>query len=152
MLNVVKSTDNDATRATNERVLVEGSLRNDQKAIDSHGQIANRIVGVQESAEFRKSRQLEYQANADAEQLRQQQERTRMVNDQLQWERKQQEQITALRLSQARIASDRMQSIKLMIADDRLFEARAYAISPEELAQVSSAERARHGSQRKIRY
>lgn len=152
MLNVVKSTDNDATRATNERVLVEGSLRNDEKAIDTHGQIANRIVGVQESTEFRKSRQLEYQANADAEQLRQQQERTRMVNDQMQWERKQQDQVTALRLSQARIASDRMQSIKLMIADDRLFEARAYAISPEELAQVSSAERARSGSQRKIRY
>lgn len=152
MLNVVKTTDNDATRATTERVLVEGSLRNDEKTIDTQGQIANRVVGVQESAEFRKSRELEYQANAGAEQLRQQQERTRMANEQMQWERKQHEQAAAIRQSQARIASDRMQSIQLMIADGRLGEARAYATSPQELAVVSGAEQARYGGQRRTRY
>lgn len=150
MLNVVRTTDNDATRAGTERVFVEGTLRNQEKAIDTHGQIANRVVAVQESAEFRKSRELEYEANAGAEQLRQQQERTRMANEQMQWERKQHEQAAAAQQSRARIASDRMSSINIMIADGRLPEARAYASTSDEMAVVASAERA--ANQRKRRY
>lgn len=152
MIEVVKTTDNDATRANTERVFVDGTLRNNEKTIDNQAQIAHRAVAVEESAESRKSRALEYQANAGTELLRQQEERTKIANEQLKWERKQYEQDMAQRQSQERTATSRMQSIQIMIADGRLGEARAYANTPQEIAAVSSAEQARAYSQRKTRH
>lgn len=151
LLKVVRSTDNDATRAASERVLVEGTLHNQEKAIDSHGQISNRIVNVEETAEMRRSRELEYKASAAAEQLRQQQARIDIGNQQLQWERKQQEQALALQQAKARMAADRMSTIQIMLSGGRIDEARTYAISTEERAAVESAEQARRELQRSLR-
>jgi curved DNA-binding protein CbpA len=134
--------DNDATRASTERILVEGAVRNEEKAIESRGQIANRIVSVHESAESRASRELEYRANAGAEILRQEQDRLKMADEQLRFERKMAEQEQSARQSQARVESDRRQTIQLMLSNGKLFEARNYARTPQELAAVSAAERA----------
>lgn len=151
LLKVVRTTDNDATRAASERVLVEGTLQNQEKAIDSQGQISNRIVNVEETAEMRRSRELEYRAAAAAEQLRQQQARIDIGNQQLQWERRQQEQALALQQAKARMAADRMSTIQIMLSGGRIDEARTYAISTEERAAVESAEQARRELHRSLR-
>ena len=134
--------------ADTDKTRVEGSLQNEQQRIAAQGQLANREVAIQESAESRQSRQLEYQANATAEVLRQQEERIKIANDQLVWERKQREQDAAARQSQASAASDRMEAIRIMVADRRFAEARAFARTQNEMSVVSSAESADYARRR----
>ena len=141
VLTINRTADNDATRATTERILVDGTVSNQAKTIDAQTQVANRVVSVQESAESRASRELEYRANAGTEILRQQQERLKMENQQLQWERQQATQVIALQQSQERAASDRLSTIQAMIANDKIFEARTFARTDQERALVASAER-----------
>ena len=130
-----------ATRADTERALVDGSVRNDEKLISTQGQVANRIVGVQESAESRQSRELEYRANAGTEILRQQEERLKVANDQLKWERAQSEKATAAQQGRDRVAADKRQIFQLMMSQGRTGEARAYAQTYGEIAQVDAQER-----------
>ena len=142
MLETRKTLDVATMYADTDRTRVEGSLQNDQQRIATQGQLANRVIAIQESAESRQSRQLEYQANATAEALRQQEERIKIASDQLAWERKQREQDAAVRQSQASVASDRMAAIRIMVTDGRFAEARAYARTANEVAVISSAESA----------
>jgi curved DNA-binding protein CbpA len=146
ILQTNRTADNDATRANAEKALAEGTVSNQQKLIETQGQVVNRIVSIEESAENRRSRELEYRANAGTEILRQQQERQSAVDQQLEWQRKQYEQEAAVRQSQARIASDRMQSIQIMVQDGRLAEASLYAKTFEERAIIEAAERQMRGS------
>lgn len=83
VLQTSRTADNDATRAGTERVLVDGVIRNGERVIATQGQVANRVVNIQESAENRQSRELEYRANAGAEVLRQEQDRLKIANEQL---------------------------------------------------------------------
>ena len=142
LLQTNRTADNDATRANAEKALVEGAVSNQHKLIETQGQVANRIISIEESAESRRSRELEYRANAGTEILLQQRERQRVEDQQLEWQRKQYEQQTADQQSQVRIASDRNQAIQIMIQDGRFAEASLYAKTPEERATIESARRA----------
>lgn len=147
-LQITRGADNDATRAGTERIQIEGQISNTTRLIDTQGQVANRIVSVQESAESRASRELEYRANAGAELLRQQQElvrqqqeRLRIQNEQLQWERQHADRDQADRRSQTMVANDRVETIQLMLGNGKFVEARLYARTAEERALVKDAER-----------
>lgn len=91
VLQTNKSAENDATRAGTERVLVEGVVTNDSKLIDRSAELGNRSLNIQQDAENRRRQELEYRANAGAEVLRLEQERLRIADEQLKWERKQRE-------------------------------------------------------------
>ncbi len=156
MTEVVKASDNeaarvnnDAMRVQNERILAEGTVKNTRAVIDTQGQVANRIVGVAETAEMRRSRELEYRANAGTEILRQQEESNREIlrqrNEELNWQRQQYEQQRAVEQSRARVEADRFATIQLMLEQYRFGEARAFAISSQERQMVSDAERSARG-------
>ncbi len=141
VLQTNKAAEVAATRADTERVFVDGAIRNDEKLIATQGQVANRIVGVQESAESRQSRELEYRANAGTEILRQQEERLKIANEQLKWERGQREQAAAAQQGRDRVAADKREIFQMMMSQGRTGEARAYAQTYGELAQVDAQER-----------
>ncbi len=55
---------NDAIRANNEGRLVDGVVQNTATVIERNSQISNRMIGVQETAENRRTRELDYRASA----------------------------------------------------------------------------------------
>ena len=140
VLQTNRAADVAGTRADTERVLVDGSIRNSEKLIETQGQVANRVVSVQESAESRQSRELEYRANAGAEILRQQEARLKMANDQQKWEREQYERDAAAQRGRDRVSSDKRAIFEMMMAQGRPGEARAYAQTEQEIEQVDARE------------
>lgn len=141
ILKVNRGADVAATRADTERVLVDGAVRNDEKTIEIQGQVANRVVSIQESAESRQSRELEYRANAGAEILRQQQEQLKIANEQLKWERTQVEQESAARRSRERVISDKREIFNTLMSQGRIAEARAYAQDRLDFDQLNATQR-----------
>lgn len=141
VLQTNKAAEIAATRAETERTLVEGALQNDGQRIHTQDQVANRVVSIQESAESRQSRELEHRANTDAEILRQQEQRLKIAEDQLKWERAQREQALAAQQSRDRVAADKREIFRLMMSQGRIGEARVYAQNSQENAQVDAAER-----------
>lgn len=88
---------NDAYRAENERMLVQGTVHNQGKQIDNSYNIADR------EAE-RRQRELDYRANADAQVLDMQRRRLEAQQQQQQWQQEQYEKDRKLR--EAKIAAD----------------------------------------------
>lgn len=75
VLQTNRNADNDATRASSERILVEGVVNNDSKIIDRSAELGNRSLNIQQDAENRKRQELEYRANAGSQILEMQRER-----------------------------------------------------------------------------
>lgn len=88
---------NDAYRAENERMLVQGAVQNQSKHIDRSYDIADR------EAERRRT-ELEYRANADAQVLEMQRRRLEAQQQQQQWAQEQYEKDRKLR--EAKMAAD----------------------------------------------
>jgi len=116
VLQTNRGADNDATRADTERALVDGAINNTSKAIDRSAELANRSLDIQQDAENRRRQEMEYRASADAEVLRQQQERLRLADEQLKRAGKQNEEARHLQQEQDRIALERINEISRKIA------------------------------------
>lgn len=141
VLQTNKAAEIATARVETERTLVEGALQNDEQRIRGQDQVANRVVSIQESAESRQSRELEHRANTDSEILRQQEQRLKIAEEQLKWERAQREQAVAAQQSRDRVAADKREIFRLMMSEGRIGEARVYAQNAQENAQVDAAER-----------
>ena len=120
VLQTNRGADNDATRAGTERVRVEGLVSNDAKIIDRSAELGNRALNIQQDAENRQRQEMEYRATANAEILRQQQDRLKIADEQLKWERKQYEEDSRTRQNQERMAAERIQSIQSTIRNNSL--------------------------------
>lgn len=88
---------NDAYRAENERMLVQGAVQNQSKYIDRSYDVADR------EAERRRT-EMEYRANADAQVLEMQRRRLEAQQQQQQWAQEQYEKDRKLR--EAKMAAD----------------------------------------------
>lgn len=85
VLQINRSSDNDATRAGTERILVEGVVNNDSKVIERSAELGNRSLNIQQDAEYRRRQELEYRANASTQILdmqRQNQDRQLAMQEQ----------------------------------------------------------------------
>jgi hypothetical protein len=116
VLQTNRSADNDATRADTERALVDGVVGNTSKAIDRSAELSSRTLDIQRDAENRRRQEMEYRASADAEVLRQQQERLRIAEEQLKWDRKRIEEMKLVQQDQERIAVEKINEISRKIA------------------------------------
>jgi curved DNA-binding protein CbpA len=85
VLLINRSSDNDATRAGTERILVNGVINNDSKVIDRSAELGSRSLNIQQDAENRQRQELEYRANTSAQMLemqRQNQDRQLAMQEQ----------------------------------------------------------------------
>ena len=105
VLQTNRSADNDATRADTERVLVEGTVNNNSKIID-------RSMNIQQDAENRRRQEMEYRASTTAEVLRLEQERLKIADEQIKWQRKQQEDAQRAEQEQQRRAMATIEEIR----------------------------------------
>ena len=115
ILQTNRSSDNDATRANTERALVDGVVSNTSMTIDRAAELGNRSLDIQRDAENRRRQEMEYRANADAEVLRQQQERLRIADEQLKLASKQTDEARRVQQDQDRMAIERINEINRKI-------------------------------------
>lgn len=115
---------NDAYRAENERILVDGVVQNQEKLIDNSHDIAS------QEAERRRV-ELEYRANAGGQILEMEQKRLEAQQQQQKWaqeqyekDRQQYEKERQMREAQARAEREKRSLCNIYISERRYAEAR----------------------------
>ena len=141
---------NDAGRVENERILAEGHVNNQARAIEVVSDLGNRTIGVAERAEDRQRIEAQARANvlnADADARRASIDDRRAQAEQ---DREQAKQSREAAAEERNREATRVQAMNQSITERDFYTARQLAKSDSEHSRIDSAERAANAQQERI--
>lgn len=130
-----------ARRAQDAQMLASHAMENEKWRIDQSVEVENRALQVQQQAEERQRKELEYRAIASAQVLDMQRKDREMRHQRLEREHRLRERELEIQRGREIADKERRELLALLISDRRYAEAVGYARTPGEIEQLSQLQR-----------